>query len=328
MTTSLAQSDRQRFNVEVLLPLADDFFEARVVGDLGSAVSGNRPVIFVANHSGGSLSWDNIIFQALADRWDAQAAGRRIGLTRLIHQRLYQDHVSPFHIRDWWKTMGCTQVSVNEMIALLRAGRNVFISPEGVAGLSKPGWNASNLLRFSSSFVHAAKVTNAIVVPVAIHGSCHLNPFSIGFTKMNSVADRLLKWPFLPLSLLIPLVLFPRNFILPWPTRMVYELLEPIEFDGPDAIAVNRRQAQEVRESIAARLRANRRSFWRTTNWRALLRGDYAWGMYRQFWATYLGRPLRQWERALFNLPLVGYYLVRKYAENYQSETSNETCAA
>lgn len=328
MTRSLVQSDRHRFNTEILLPLADDFFEARIVGDLDSVVPGNRPVIFVANHSGGSLSWDNIIFQALIDRWEAEAVGRKVGLIRLIHQRLYQDHVSPFHMRDWWKAMGCTEVSVNEMVTLLSAGRNIFISPEGVAGLSKPGWNASHLLRFSSSFVHAAKLTNAVIVPIAIHGSCHLNPFSIGFTAVNNWADRVLKWPFLPLSPLMPLVLFPRNFILPWPTRMVYELLDPIEFGGPDTIAVNRLQAQDVRESIAVRLTSNPRSFWRTTNWRALLRGDYAWGMYRQFWTTYLRRPLRRRERVLFNLPVVGYYLLRKFAENHQSERSEQPCAA
>lgn len=172
--------------------------------------------------------------------------------------------------------------------------------------------------------MYAAKATNAIVVPVAIHGSCYLNPFSIGFTMMNRCADRVLKWPFFPFSPLIPLVLAPRNFILPWPTRMVYELLDPIEFDGPNELELNRVQAARVREVVATRLRAGRSTFWRSTNWLALLRGDYGWGMYRQFWATHLGRPLRMRERASFNDSVPGSGGLRIWRGS--RDTINESC--
>jgi len=307
-------SDRDRYNEEILFPLAEEFFEARIVGDIDRIRSLQRPVIFVGNHSGGSLSWDNIIFQALLDRLDQGVVDNKISLVRVVHSRLYDDVISPFCIQGWWRSMGCEPVSLEAIVGLLEEGRNVFMSPEGAAGLSKPGWRPEQLLRFSSSFVYAAKRADAVVVPVAIHGSSYLNPFSIGFTWADKLADRVLKWPLFPFSPLLPLVSLPRNFIYPWPARMVYELLDPVELAGPNEVETNRSQAESIRNGIVARLSSNKRGIVKSTNWRALLRDDYGLGMYRQFWATHLRRPLRRSERLLFNLPFVGYHFVKRFA--------------
>lgn len=66
---------RQIYNQEVILPLADDFFEAQLKGVLQPLLKQERPIIFVGNHSGGSLSWDNIVFQALLDRIESTRPG-------------------------------------------------------------------------------------------------------------------------------------------------------------------------------------------------------------------------------------------------------------
>src|SRR6218665_655542 len=89
-------SDRDRYNEEILFRLADEYFEARIVGDIDRIRSLQRPVIFVGNHSGGSLSWDNIIFQALVDRLDQGVVDNKISLVRVVHSRLYDDVISPF----------------------------------------------------------------------------------------------------------------------------------------------------------------------------------------------------------------------------------------
>ena len=231
---------RWRFNREVLLPMADQFFEARFESEdiLRRGVEDKRQIIFVGNHSGGSMSWDNVVFQALFDRVVGCEQPR---LRRLIHPRLYHDSIAPFRIREWWKEMGCVEATYDNFDALLSRGeRFLYLSPEGVDGLKKPTWRAKRLRPFSSSFVSMAKRHDALVVPVVIHNSQYLNPLSWTWKWLDALADKLFGWPFLPLGPALPLIFFAKFFIQAWPTRLTYEFLEPISFTGTDSLTTRR----------------------------------------------------------------------------------------
>lgn len=306
---------RTRFNRDVLLPMADEYFEASIESEdvLRRCLVDGRPVIFVGNHSGGSMSWDNLIFQALFDR---VAGDGRPRLRRLVHPQLYADKVAPFCIPKWWVRMGCVEATYANFDALLADGeRYIYLSPEGVDGLKKPTWRSDQLRPFSSSFVSVAKRHGALVVPVAVHNSQFLNPVSWTSTRLNALADRLFGWPFLPIGPALPLVLMAMFFIQAWPTRMVYELLDPIDFTSTESLTRNRHDAQIVRFRIEDALARKRSSLVAATHWRGLFFGRIKfWNAYRYFFEAHAGRRMRMSERMAYVMPVVSYVLARRAA--------------
>mgnify|MGYP005991912699 FL=1 len=304
---------RWRFNREVLLPMADQFFEARFESEdiLRRGVEDKRQIIFVGNHSGGSMSWDNVVFQALFDRVVGCEQPR---LRRLIHPRLYHDSIAPFRIREWWKEMGCVEATYDNFDALLSRGeRFLYLSPEGVDGLKKPTWRAKRLRPFSSSFVSMAKRHDALVVPVVIHNSQYLNPLSWTWKWLDALADKLFGWPFLPLGPALPLIFFAKFFIQAWPTRLTYEFLEPISFTGTDSLTRNRHDAQAVRFRIEDALGRRKNSLCRATHWRALFDTRITfWNTYRFFFEAHAGRPIRATEQWGYAIPVLSYLLAQR----------------
>lgn len=305
---------RQRFNEDVLLPLADEYFQSSMEGwdRVESAMATGRPIVFVGNHSGGSLSWDNIIFQALFDRELSDRPGK---IVRLVHRRLYDDDIAPYGIPGWWKKMGCVEATYQNLDDLLLSGhRYIYLSPEGVEGLGKATWRYRKLRPFSSSFVSVAKRHGAFVVPVAMHNTQYLNPATWTYRWTNRLADRLLRWPYLPLGPGILLVMFPLFFIQPWPTRIRYEFLEPLHFSGdPAHLERNRAEAQGVRLLIESALEAGRTGVFAATHWRSFLDSPIRfWNTFVHFFETHTGRSIRFREAMEYIVPFCGYALVRR----------------
>ncbi|MDO3645920.1 hypothetical protein [Nocardia mangyaensis] len=305
---------------QVLLPLADNYFRAELHGDLSVlAEVGRRPVIFIGNHAGASLSWDNIVFDALLWR-AAAAAGYPTKLQRLVHTTLYQDKVTPFLLPRWWEAMQCHEATMPDFDRLCADKAAIFISPEGVSGLAKGHHRADELLPFSSSFVHMAKRHGALVVPVTVSNSAYLNPFTRTVGWINRLARRLFGLPFLPLGPTLPMILLPRNFIGAMPAQLRYRVHAPIDFSdrGADDIAINRDQAEQLRVYMEREVtRGNDPAAvampiaraWRT-RWNAP--GANPFQYYRTFWEHRLGRPLTRGERVAFSTPVLGYPMIRR----------------
>ncbi|UGT56972.1 hypothetical protein [Nocardia asteroides] len=316
MTTEYFESCTE----QVLLPVADNYFQAELAGDLDVlAEVGNRPVIFLGNHAGACLSWDNIVFDALLWR-AARLAGHPVKLERLVHTTLFRDQVSPFLVPRWWAAMRCHEATLAEFDRLCAQRSAIYISPEGIAGLTKGHHRANELVRFSSSFIHMAKKHRALVVPVTVANSAYLNPFTRTSALIDRLTHRLIGLPFLPLGPLLPMILVPRNFIAAMPARLRYRVHAPLDFAdrGPDQRELNRRQAEQLRVWMQRELaRANSPAAvampvpqaWRS---RRKHRGANPFQHYREFWEHHLGRPLTRGERITFSTPVVGYLLIRR----------------
>ncbi len=177
-------------------------------------VPGDRPVLFVANHSG-LLPWDGL---ALAETL-AEAHGE----ARRPH----------FLIADWLITLPFVQPALARLGGvracrenaerLLTTGRSVVAFPEGVKGAAKTFRDRYRLQRFGrGGAVRLALAAEVPVVPVAIVGAEEAHPILF---KVETPA-RALGLPFLPVTPTFPW-LGPLG-ALPLPAKWVISFGEPL----------------------------------------------------------------------------------------------------
>ncbi len=202
-------------------------------------VPDDRPVLFVANHSG-LLPWDGM---ALAETIEeAHGPARR----------------PRFLIADWLITLPFVQPALARLGGvracrenaerLLATGHSVIAFPEGVKGAAKTFRDRYRLQRFGrGGAVRLALEAGVPIVPVAVVGAEETHPILF---KLATPA-RAFGLPFLPVTPTFPW-LGPLG-ALPLPSKWVISFGEPLATPGPDA-------AQAGDDLLVARLTEELRS--------------------------------------------------------------------
>jgi len=210
-------------------------------------VPDDRPVLFVANHSG-LLPWDGL---ALAETIEeAHGAARR----------------PRFLIADWLITLPFVQPALARLGGvracrenaerLLESGRSVVAFPEGVKGAAKTFRDRYRLQRFGrGGAVRLALAAGVPIVPVAIVGAEETHPILF---KVETPA-RLLGLPFLPVTPTFPW--FGPLGALPLPSKWVISFGEPLATAGPGGAQANddllvARLTEELRAEVQRLVKA------------------------------------------------------------------------
>ena len=179
----------------------------------------DRPVLFVANHSG-LLPWDGLVLAETLE--EAHGAERR----------------PRFLIADWLITLPFVQPALARLGGvracrenaerLLETGRSVIAFPEGVKGAAKTFRDRYRLQRFGrGGAVRLALAAGVPIVPVAIVGAEETHPILF---KLETPA-RIFGLPFLPVTPTFPW-LGPLG-ALPLPSKWAISFGEPLA--TPDA---------------------------------------------------------------------------------------------
>ena len=184
-------------------------------------VPADRPVMFVANHSG-LLPWDGLVLAETVE--EAHGAARR----------------PRFLIADWLITLPFVQPALARLGGvracrenaerLLATGRSVIAFPEGVKGAAKTFRDRYRLQRFGrGGAVRLALAAGVPIVPVAIVGAEETHPILF---KLETPA-RMLGLPFLPVTPTFPW-LGPLG-ALPLPSKWVVSFGEPLASASSEA---------------------------------------------------------------------------------------------
>ena len=206
----------QRFAVK----LGEHYFHAEMeFGDssLKSYLDRNS-VIFVGNHSGMNFSWDNfILFNKLKEH-----LGAAVPITPLAAPPLFDYAImQPFAVPELWRYY-CEKATSANFERLAMTTDNIFINPEGIAGISKGFNHKYELQTFSSSFVRFALKYKKDVVPIYTINGEYLNPYSYNFKSVNRIASKF-GFPFFPIGISTLLVMiFPLTIYIALPARLKY----------------------------------------------------------------------------------------------------------
>ncbi|MCV7250006.1 acyltransferase family protein [Mycobacterium koreense] len=196
----------------------------------------DEPVLFVGNHSGGSMSPDTFVF-TLAYHTYFTVEGRP--LAALAHEIV---------LRTPWmgtiaRKMGIVLARPKTAANLLRAGANVLVYPGGdVDALRR--WRDRNKIMFDGrqGFMKLAHAAGVKIVPVvAVGGQETFFVLNDGRRTAKLLRfDKLLRVKSVPLSLSVPWGLLPGDLPhVPFPAKIRIQVLPPIDLrehfgDDPD----------------------------------------------------------------------------------------------
>jgi len=100
---------------------------------------------------------------------------------------------------------------------------HVLIYPEGLRGIGKGFENRYELQRVSSSIVRMALKYKTDIVHFASINAEYIHPFAFRSEWLNRIGKRLLGLPFLPLTILLPLILIqPWVFYMAFPANLTF----------------------------------------------------------------------------------------------------------
>ncbi|OBI19875.1 glycerol acyltransferase [Mycobacterium sp. E2462] len=179
--------------------------------------------LLVANHSGGMLTPDVLIFTA--------AFYRRFGYERPLYT-LGHDKMFVGPMAGWLRRLGVIPATAVNTARALRAGAVVLVFPGGIYDAYRPTL-AENVIDFNgrTGYLRAAVEAGVPLVPAVSIGGQESQLF---LTRGTWLARRLglSRWrsDILPITVGFPFgfsVIVPPN--LPLPTKIVIEVLEPID---------------------------------------------------------------------------------------------------
>ena len=302
----------EAFTRQVVNLLNDVYFRTRLVGFDAWDERNNpdAPLIFVSNHSGMAMPWDAVAFVAMLFRKFGYEYDKSLRtlitpfFTRVGLLSLYQ-------IPGILTRSGGVEATMRNFEAAMRLRRgHVLVYPEGLRGIGKGFDRRYRLQRVSSSVVRMALEYKTDIVHFASVNGEYIHPFAYRSEWLNRVGKRLLGLPFLPLTLLLPLILlqpwvfymaFPANLTFVRKSRIRWQDLRPGAAGGSaseapaseaEILAIRDRiQGQMQRELEEAEETYGRTPFGWRTFWRQLRRN------YRSFplWLP-IGWPLLFWE--------------------------------
>jgi 1-acyl-sn-glycerol-3-phosphate acyltransferase len=268
---------------EVLAPMSDTWFRARIIG--AEHVPETGPVILAANHSGNAFPYDAIVLDSLLWRLGGMGAGAK-------WRTVYEYGLSlrwwmrPFGVANFWRRGGGVDMTFDNFDRLLARGDRVLYFPEGVPGIGKGFNHRYELQRFSTSFLLLAARHQVPVCPVHIVNAEWVHPFGYTFKPIDWLFAHVFGVPFLPLPIGLLAIVFPWIWYLAFPARLVIVVGKPLDvtgalqaegvtsLDDPDRGAL-RKAARRVRMHVQAELDAAVRAHGNTrygfgSLWRAL----------------------------------------------------------
>ena len=224
------------------------YFRVRIIGMENVPSSGSA--LLVANHSGG-LPYDGAMLMHATHAHHPAARPLRPLVASFAFQSSW--------IRPVVARMGCVRASMDNALALCRAGQLIGVFPEGLRGVGKLYRERYRLTHFGrGGFVRLARTANVPVIPVAIVGAEETHPV---LGKLTAVA-RPFGLPYIPITPTFPW-LGPLG-LLPVPTKWTIEIGEPMLFPpGAGSKEETLEMAETVRSKLdhmIAALLASRRS--------------------------------------------------------------------
>ena len=210
----------ERF-VNAAKPIARGWFRFEVRGL--ESVPPDGGALIVANHSGGMLTPDVLIFAA--------AFYGKFGYGRPLYT-LGHDGMFVGPVSDWLSRLGVIRANTKNTVDALRSGGVVLVFPGGIYEAYRPTL-AENTIDFNgrTGYVRTAIEAGAPIVPAVSIGGQESQLF---LTRGTWFAKRLglSRWraDILPLTLGFPFglsVIMPPN--LPLPTKIVIDVAEPID---------------------------------------------------------------------------------------------------
>jgi 1-acyl-sn-glycerol-3-phosphate acyltransferase len=241
--------------VNAAKPLARRWFRFDVRGLESLPPEGGA--LLVANHSGGMLTPDVLIFAA--------AFYGRFGYDRPLYT-LGHDGMFPGPVSGWMTRLGVIHASIENAANALRSGGVVLVFPGGIYDAYRPTL-AANVVDFKgrTGYVRSAIDAGVPIVPAVSIGGQESQLF---LTRGTWLAKRLglSRWraDILPITVGFPFglsVIMPPNF--PLPTKIVIDVLEPIDIvarfgNEPDVGAVDA-HVRSAMQTALDRLARNRR---------------------------------------------------------------------
>ena len=193
------------------------------------------PALYVCNHNAVLMSPDSFLFGA--------AVYRERGLKDLAYGLGHETVFNLPVVNQLLVPLGTVRAGHRHALELFAQGHKVMVYPGGEYD-SMRSWRDRDRIRFGgrSGFIRLALTADVPIVPVVTAGA---HETLIILTDGQWIArvlhlDRLLRLKALPISLALPwgLLIAPFPFI-PWPSRILIEVLPPIRFDrsGPKAAA-------------------------------------------------------------------------------------------
>ena len=213
------------FTKQVVNLLNDVYFRTRLVGFDAWDERSNpaAPLIYVSNHSGMALPWDAVAFVAMLFR--------RFGYE---YDKTLRTLITPFFTRVGLLSLyqvptvltrsGGVEATFRNFEAAMRLARgHVLVYPEGLRGIGKGFDKRYQLQRVSTSVVRMALKYRTDIVHFASVNGEYIHPFAYRSEWLNRVGKRLLGLPFLPFTVLLPLiVLQPWVFYMAFPANLTF----------------------------------------------------------------------------------------------------------
>jgi 1-acyl-sn-glycerol-3-phosphate acyltransferase len=211
-------------------PILDLWFQPIIRG-LDRVPEG--PALLVGNHNGGSMSADSFVLGvALYRARGVKYVPYWLGHDMLVRLPLFRQVVP----------LGVVRASSAMAHALFEAGAKVLVYPGGEQETLRP-WAERDRIVFAgrTGYIRLALRERVPVVPVVIAGAHEVfvvigGGEALARLLLTKPLFRVKTWP-LTLSLPWGLTAGPPLVYLPFPVRMLGEVLEPIEFprNGPEA---------------------------------------------------------------------------------------------
>ena len=214
-------------------------------------------VLLVSNHSGGALPTDMPVF--------AVDYYKRFGFGRPLYG-LAHDVVLSGPTSGLMRRLGLISANRANAASALRSGGAVLVFPGGDYDAYRPTWQQNSInFRGRMGYVRTAIETGVPIVPIVSiggqEGQLYLNR-GMWLAKKLGMKERM-RTDILPISFGFPLglTLLPLN--LPLPTKVVTQVLEPVNIaakfgEDPDVEAVDefvRKVMQEALNDLAAQRR-------------------------------------------------------------------------
>ncbi|MBV9089146.1 MAG: acyltransferase family protein [Mycobacteriaceae bacterium] len=234
--------------IRVLRPAVKTWFRSEVRG-LERIPSGG--VLLVSNHSGGALPTDMPVFGV--DFYD------RFGYDRPLYG-LAHDTILRGPTGGLMRRLGLIRASRPNAAQALRSGGAVLVFPGGDHDAYRPTWH-QHIIDFKgrTGYVRTAIEAGVPIVPIVSIGG---QEGQLYLTRGKWLARRLgierrMRTDILPISLGFPLglTLIPLN--LPLPTKVVTQVLEPIDIasqfgEEPDIAAVDAHVRSVMQDALTA----------------------------------------------------------------------------
>lgn len=216
--------------VETIGPALDFWFQPEVRG-LERVPEGSA--LMVSNHSGGSMSPDSFVLGVALYRAHGIAA---------VPYWLAHDMVVRLPLFRQVVQFGVVRASSTMAHAVFEAGRKVLVYPGGEQDTLRP-WSQRDRIHFAgrTGYIRLALRERVPIVPVVVAGAHEVFVVLRGGERLSRLfaTDKLFRVKTWPVTLSFPwgVTPGPPPVYLPFPVRMLIELLAPIEFErsGPEA---------------------------------------------------------------------------------------------